>query len=504
MKKRIMHGSALRGLTTNPQSSSYEGMFGRMFRTILPADHNPADLIKLGQLMVAPKEDPPAGEDELDGEENLAIDAGYTYLGQFIDHDITFDPSSSLQKQNDPNGIVDFRTPRFDLDNIYGRGPDDQPYLYKDKSHKMLLGRPLTGGSSGARDLTRLNPANTTHADMPKRALIGDPRNDENVIISQLQGMFIRFHNKIVDILGEDVSFAEIQQEVRWHYQWVVLHDFLPTIVGQDKIYEILPHLKSAKSTIYEMKPRINFYHWRNSIYMPVEFSVGAYRFGHSMIRPIYRLNANIPRFPIFDFKNTANSLLGFRDFPDNWAINWDLFFSGKSVSVSGINRIHKSYKIDTSLVDPLGHLPATIAGHKVPSLAERNLLRGLSMGLSSGQNVARHMGITPIADKNLKIGKAADGEQQLDLIKEIPSFADNAPLWYYILAEAQHFNNGKCLGPVGGTIVAEVFIGMLLGDSHSFLSLYPNWKPRKEFLNEKTKKFGIRELIDQAISAKE
>lgn len=83
----------------------------------------------------------------MDDEENQGINAGYTYLGQFIDHDLTFDPASSLQKQDDPDALVDFRTPRFDLDNIYGRGPDDQPYLYEEDGRLLQLGRPLTGNS---------------------------------------------------------------------------------------------------------------------------------------------------------------------------------------------------------------------------------------------------------------------------------------------------------------------------------------------------------------------
>src|SRR6185437_15636315 len=115
----------------------------------------------------------------------------YTYFGQFIDHDLTFDPASSLQKQNDPDALVDYRTPRFDLDNVYGRGPDDQPYLYED-GRTFILGRKLSGAQANprARDLPRsaVNDAKSH----PHRAIIGDPRNDENVIVSQLQGLFHR------------------------------------------------------------------------------------------------------------------------------------------------------------------------------------------------------------------------------------------------------------------------------------------------------------------------
>lgn len=511
-----LHGAAARGLYTNPQSSSYEGMFGRMFRTIPSANHSDADLAALAHAMVAPPEVEQTPENEVDDEENQGIDAGYTYLGQFIDHDLTFDPSSSLQKQNDPNGIVDFRTPRFDLDNIYGRGPDDQPYLYKRDGRKMLLGRKLKGAENNknARDLPRSNPENTTDSTMSQRALIGDPRNDENVIVSQLQGIFLRFHNRMADLMP-DATFQEIQQQVRWHYQWMVLHDFLPKIVGDEIIKKILPHLENEeKFSILDKKPQLKFYHSKNDIFMPVEFSVAAYRFGHSMVRPIYRLNQTLEgRFMIFGHNPMEETLVGFREFPEDWAIDWDLFFNAGNTSKVGKGRTQKSYKIDSSLVDPLGNLPASVAGmHGIKSLSERNLLRGRSMGLPSGQDVARFMGIKPIDDKDLKIGKGTvkNSPDNKSILEISPNFSNNAPLWAYILAEAQNtsFNKKKgdnahfTLGPVGGTIVAEVFIGLLLGDSHSYLSLFPRWKPLSSMM--KGSNFGMRELIDEALLAEE
>jgi hypothetical protein len=288
------------------------------------------------------------------------------------------------------------------------------------------------------------------------------------------------------------------------------LNDFLPTIVGKKMVNEILPHLKSGKSILID-KPQLKFYHAKDNNYMPVEFSVAAYRFGHSMVRPIYRLNNFLNgRQLIFDHTGKHENLVGFREFAENWAINWDLFFDPGNAPIKGENRIQKSYKIDTSLVDPLGHLPESIGQH-IPSLAQRNLIRGLTMGLPSGQDVARFMGLEPIADKDLVIGKATkeDENTNLLLVTEIPNFKDNAPLWYYILAEAQHTwfkgNNDDPirLGQVGGRIVAEVFIGLLLGDSHSYISQFPNWKPNPDFLNTKGE-FGIRQLIDQAKKATE
>ena len=78
--------------------------------------------------------------------------------------------------------------------------------------------------------MLRSNLARTAAIPHPnKRAIIGDPRNDENVIVSRLQGLFLRLHNRFATQLGD---FAAAQTAVRWHYQWVVLNDYLPAIVG--------------------------------------------------------------------------------------------------------------------------------------------------------------------------------------------------------------------------------------------------------------------------------
>ncbi|MGC4099980.1 peroxidase family protein [Ferruginibacter sp.] len=477
------HG-IVRGLDSVARSSSFEGRFGRMFRT-LPAATWPEDALKkLAAAMSADAEESPTPENKSDDEENSGISAGYTYFGQFIDHDITFDPNSSLQKDNDVNGLVDFRTPRLDLDNVYGRGPDDQPYMYDNTGMKFLLGRQLTGAEAFAHNVKDLQRITTE----PKRAIIGDPRNDENVIVSQLQGAFLRFHNYLVETMPGS-SFSDVQREVRFHYQWAVLHDFLPTIIGQKMVDDIL-------------SGGLKFYKPRKEAYMPVEFSVAAYRFGHSMVRPIYRLSQTIPRFAIFS-NDPGSSLTGFREFPSNWAIDWRLFFNfGNNPNPLSPERIQPAYKIDTSLVNPLANLPASVGGN-IPSLPFRNLLRGLRMGLPCGQDVACKMNVTPIPDKNLKVGKATEGDTATNksIVDIDPSFKGKAPLWFYILAEAQQQfkknNTPIRLGEVGGRIVGEVLIGLLLNDSHSYLSMAPCWQPRHDLLLNG--KFSIAALIAAA-----
>ena len=533
------HGG-VRGDAALPRSAMFEGRFGRMFRGLPPAVWPEEALRKLGLEMIAEPErdevnrDLPkaAAEDPAktlqDEEENAGIPSGYTYLGQFIDHDITYDPASSLQKQNDPDALVDFRTPRLDLDNLYGRGPADQPYMFI--GNKFRLGAALMelDQASKRRDLPRYNDLDDPTG--PKRALIGDKRNDENVIVSQLQSTMLQFHNKLVDLFPAE-SFEDIQQRVRWHYQWIVANDFLVKICGQAIVDQILPH-RLEKRPSAEKEPKLQFYKYRNDAFMPVEFSAAAYRFGHSMVRPIYRLNTQLNggadpdaadadeirrglagRFFIFAGVQ-RRGLNGFDAFPRQWAIDWSLFFDiDGSGAKGGKERAQPSYKIDTSLVNPLGFLPEfskvvppapplTIeqlqAKPESPVLdpailATRNLLRGMAMRLPSGQDVADFMGLECVPDEDLRIGKAtiADHPKNPTVMSIDPCFKGSTPLWCYILAEAQAewydratAPGGKrdaepmTLGSVGQRIVAETLIGLLAADNSSYLRQCPNWEP--------------------------
>jgi hypothetical protein len=523
------HGKPLRGLMRTAASPNFQGRFGRMFRSLPAAHYGPTDvasraaLMKLGELMTAPFDPPKDGPDA----EESGIPALYTYLAQFIDHDITFDPMTTLIKHSDPDGLTDFRTPALDLDNVYGRGPNDQPYMY-DGGPKFLLGEPL---NNGANDLPR-NHAN------PSRALIGDPRNDENSIVSQLQGLMLRFHNRVVDD-HPNLDFPEIQKLVRFHYQWVVLHDFLPRIVRAS----VLHHLKTSEGK-YEQE-KLKFFHWRHEPFMPVEFSVAAYRLGHSMVRPGYRLNDDdktlLPIFPIPPNtlpdipQGIADGLTGFDKMKKERGIDWARFIDTEIRSfgteteppdlpdAATKKRLQFAYRIDTSVVTPLSVLPSAIVSDPPPSLPQRNLIRSFELGLPSGQEVARAMGVTPMPDDAIIIGKAVeqpnntgdDPDQkgtvaQLIAKGDLPNvFAGKCPLWTYILAEAfSHPDKVNIpatenkqittpqLGPVGGRIVAEVFLGMMFGDNDSFLCRHPNWEPTIK----KNGKFLLKDLVNYAL----
>jgi hypothetical protein len=516
------HGRLERGLESTPRSRLLQGRFGRIFRSLPPADFEDDALVKLARAMTDPTL-PVIPETQVDDQENFGLPAGYTYFGQFVDHDISFDPLSSLAKLNDPEGLTNFRTPALDLDGLYGRGPDDQPYMYESDGPKFILGRELTG--------RRINQSSDTTLtrDLPRfseRAIIGDKRNDENVIVSELHGLFLRYHNYLADrpfdahghVVKRQLTFTEIQQIVRWHYQWLVVFDYLPRIIGRDVVESILPHVTSGGS-IYDHPPRLHFYDYQNSPFMPVEFSGAAYRFGHSIVRPVYRLSAldlpskaNIPglngRKLVFS-RDVDEGLNGFREFPEQWGIDWDLFFDrlGRRISAEngrrGKNRVQPAYKIDSSLVNPLGFLPEfSKPGTNNPkgaeltnNLAYRNLKRGVALQLPTGQAVARLMGLVPLPDADLRVGKATakDIGRNKSIVQVDARFAGRAPLWFYILAEALDTWRRKVnalstdvrknavpttLGPVGGRIVGEVLIGLILGDGDSFLRMDPNWKP--------------------------
>jgi Animal haem peroxidase len=439
------HGTRPRGLRPPPLSPQFEGRFGRLFRKLPPAPALPRDEL---QELAASMREPEA--QQLD---NPDIAAGYTYFGQFVDHDITFDPASSLERENDPDALRNFRTPRFDLDSVYGSGPADEPFQYDQEQPGKLL----VGESNGQPDLPR-NAQGT--------ALIGDPRNDENIIVSGLQLVFLLLHNKLFDEVAADPSvpekrrFEETQQRVRWTYQWVLVNDFLRRLVGK----ELLTYLFGEDPTTGEPVFRLRHYKPRKNAFMPVEFSVAAYRFGHSQVRPVYDLNAKVTNRPIFapgDDVGELDDLRGGRPLPAAWAIDWSIFLpiGGSAPQLSRL--------IDTRLAAGLFDL-ARVPGDEPQSLAERNLVRGEQFQLPSGQDVARHLGVPPLSGA------------------ELGGAPEPTPLWFYVLRESEltpedpqdPATGGRRLGKVGGRIVAEVLLGILEADPKAWVNVDPAWQP--------------------------
>jgi hypothetical protein len=466
------HGELyLRGIGA-PRSTYYaSGRFGRLFPA-LPEFLPDSDAVRKALLTIGEaggimdgKDQP--GVENPENPENPDIPAGFTFLGQFIDHDITFDPTSSLERQIDPEAIANFRTPLLELDSVYGAGPRANPHLYDKESRgtKFLLDEGFP------RDLPR---------NSQKVALIADPRNDENLIVSQLHLAFLKFHNAVVDSIdpggtkSPDKVFQEAQRLIRWHYQWIVLHKFLPRVVGEKHMGAIF----AGGADFYNLKDNLRFYDWRNEPFIPVEFAVAAYRFGHSQVRPGYRVNADLVG-PIFrpnqDPSSEAPEDLSGGKRADRRFVDWKNFFK-----LNGDDP-QNSRRIDTKLSSPLFNLPFTPV-NLPPSLAQRNLLRHLTFSLPSGQEVARAMGIKP-----LRVGE----------FKELEEFGMDAatPLWYYVLREAELLAEGRHLGDVGGRIVAEVLVGLLLGDRLSFIRRDPRWRPTLGTYRD----FGIEDLLNVA-----
>jgi hypothetical protein len=376
--------------------------------------------------------------------------AGTTFMGQFIDHDITFDTTSAMGVPTDPGSTPNARTPSLDLDSVYGAGPVASPQLYDPLDHAKL--RIDTGGIF--EDLPRTS-------DGTNSAIIADPRNDENLMIAGLQCAFIRFHNNAVEWARAngyaDSAYEQARQLTTWHYHWLVLHEFLPQVVGQALVDDVL------KKGRRFYKPRLR------EGFIPVEFQAAAYRFGHSMVRPSYRANlrgdVGNPFFAmVFDPAGEGQAdpvdLRGGARSPRRF-IGWQTFFD------FGDGEVKPNKKIDTKISTPLFDLPlGAIATHDTPqALPQRNLLRQLTWSLPSGQDLAKAMDVEKLTPNELRELKPY-------------GFEKSTPLWYYVLREAELRADGLTLGKVGGRIVAEVLIGLIQSDPSSYLAQQPAWTP--------------------------
>jgi hypothetical protein len=512
-----------------------------------------AQLLALANLM---KGEVDTVKDGADPEENLWVPAGYTYFGQFVDHDLTFDSTSSLNVADVPDSADEqsripsnLRTPRLDLDCVYGDGPDAQPFMYADDGATLLYGG--TGQPTHQANPDGMITSETASWDLLRapngRAIIGDKRNDENSIVCQIQLGFVKYHNAVVRRLnGEDAKtwntpyklFASAQNEVRWTYQRLVIEDFLPRIVNCDVFADLRGKTVEARKDSYALyikDLRAN---------LPGEFVAAAYRFAHSGVRTGYRLNRHT-KLSIFPASNDTNqasdSLLGFDPLPKHHVIDkWSRFFPltgpGGDIGMMGrvaaddtphpAPRMQFAYKIDPTLVDPLGVLPPGVAGGATddvknkfkeqklslpnpdrPSLALLNLMRGNSYDLPTGQDVFAALAVkglrpTPMTPDLLVVRTAIGNKTPSGGDKPVPHFQwtpidkallDATPLWFYILAEAQAplvgaivpDGEGKFpetvllngtgartqLGWVGGRIVAEVFYGILDSDKESIFN---------------------------------
>jgi hypothetical protein len=397
------------------------GRYGRMFD--LPSLE--ADESRLQQLGRA------GGFcDGSDCEGEADVEAGWPFFGQYVAHDLTAD-RSPLRSHSDLGALRNMRSPRANLESLYGGGPIGSPYMYmRDDPAKLLL----------------------VDGDLPRNAegvaLIGDPRNDVHLFVTEMQISFAKTHNRLVerfryDGTPEGALFDEARRALAWHYQWLIVNDFLPGLVGQPLVDDL-------------QRSGARFYRPQGEPFIPVEFADAAYRYGHSQIRQLYQLAEGIGSYPVFP------DLIGFRPL-DGRRLDWAFFFD-----VPGRGRAQRAKRIDGLLPTSLIQLPEAITGAvdrpSYRSLAARDLERGQGTGLPSGEAVARLIDADVLSDKALGLRAAG--------------WTGETPLWLYILREAAVREKGNRLGEVGGRIVAEVLYGVIQEDPESYLALEPGWTP--------------------------
>lgn len=478
---REMNRSSLRALSGHGDP----GKFGRMFAFLDPLVVPDDALFDLATAMKDATPDDALGD-------NPGVPAGFTYLGQFVDHDITLDLTPLDGQRADPLATENFRTPALDLDALYGLGAAQQPFLFqRDPATgkvipKMLIGRASASPSPGGIQLPDL--PNDLPRNSVGRAVIGDERNDENLVVAQTHLAFLKFHNKIVDMLQANGSgltggalFDEARRIATWHYQWIVLFDFVERLTEPGLVNKIREEGR-------------RFYRFKTTPYIPVEFSAAAYRLGHSMVREAYDHNRVFNSAPgafapgtlglLFHFTGKSGAILGdmaasvpdgafpppgaTERLPSNWVIDWRRFFDFGAALEPGV-KVNATRKLDPFIVPALHSLPGEGGREKV--LPFRNLRRGVQLELPSGQDVAYAMGFEPLAPADVASGP--DGAAA-----EAHGLHLTTPLWFYILKEAQVRHGGARLGPVGSTIIAETFLGLVHGDHKSFMWLRSNWTP--------------------------
>jgi hypothetical protein len=380
------------------------GTFGRMFGDQPAARFADTDLRDLAQTML---EQQALGQP--DNNSSFVV-------GQFVDHDMTLDTSPSPDAPINIRSLDNDRNGNLDLDSVYGAGPTETPALYEaDKKHLKV------GISNGIPDVPR-------NAD--GSAILGDGRNDENLVIVQLHAAFLRFHNRLVD---QGMSFAQARLTTVRQWQWLILNEYLPRFVGN--VARIPNRYKPGN---------------KNDPVLPVEFTAACFRFGHSQIRNAYQLNDDAAARVVFApgtltdlLADNPRTLLGGRFIPADGGIDWGEFFDIPGADPDPDP--NRGRRIDTHLSPPLFGLPigSVVAGGGSNVLGFRNMTRASAYGVPSYEDVARALGITPI-----------------NVRAEVPTlpaaFTTKTPLWFGMLAESESLG-GQKLGPTCGRIINEV-----------------------------------------------
>ena len=378
--------------------------------------------------------------------------------------------------------LLQARSPSLDLDSLYGAGPDDpgSEKFYEDDGIHLKAGKAiaLEGGFMPGFDLPR-GAGSTTKA--KRKAIIPDPRNDENLAVAQTHAAMIRFHNRVVDTLPSSVPVAKRFERARGivtrHYQWMLRTDYLPRICAAGVVNDVFSNGRKA----FEVGVTPT-----DVPTMPIEFSVASFRLGHSMIRRAYNWNK------IFDFgSGTLDYLFIFSAGSGN--LGGALFLDGTWVAdfrrlydfseagrdgPGGPGREVQPRDADRHEArSPLRDLPGFPADEN--DLALRNFKRAKMVRLATGQQMAtflksKGVTLTKLTAEQIREGK--NGATLEDLTQAMrTNLVKDTPLWFYILREAE-LNQGRLKG-VGARIVAETFHRAMEG-SNSIVR-HPTWRPK-------------------------
>ena len=434
------------------------------------------NLIKIGREMAA------------GGGGAAGIPAGFTYLGQFVDHDLTFDKTQVTDQTNlSPAQMLQGRSPALDLDSLYGAGPADpkSAKFYESDGLHLKMGKTVPGDGVPAKDGFDL-PRGLGNTQAKKRkAVIPEPRNDENLAVAQTHLAFIRFHNRVVDTLPASVpdaqKFATARELVTKHYQWMLRTDYLPRICAQGVVSNVF---NQNKRKVFEVDATPT-----DVPTMPLEFSIAGFRLGHSMIRQTYNWNRIFDNGTgfleyLFEFSNGGGDLAFEPRLQASWIADfrrlYDFGEAGKQNLVVPAGKFNRAMRINTALVDPLKHLPSKTFGGSdamgfddpLRNLAFRNLRRARLVRLATGQQMVQFMKQKGVNVTKLTKAQIRDGQNGADLSlltgAQRDAMLKNTPLWFYILREAE-FNAGKLKG-VGARIVVETFHRAMEGSAHSIV----------------------------------
>ena len=412
------------------------------------------------------------------------IPAGYTYLGQFIDHDLTFDKTNVMLGENvSPTQLLQARSPSLDLDSMYGASPTDpgSAKFYEADGLHLKMGKTAAVGGIPAKDGFDLPRGAGTTAAAKRQAVIPDPRNDENLAVAQSHLAFIRFHNRVVDTLPASVPpaqrFAQAREIVTKHYQWMLRTDYLPRICARRVVNSVFSGGRKA------FEPGAGP---TDVPTMPIEFSVAAFRLGHSMIRRAYNWNKIFDDGSgsldlLFVFSGGSGDLGGGQRLPSNWIADFRRLYDFKEAGRANLavpeGKFNRAMRIDTTLVTTLKDLPGFPVAEA--NLAFRNLTRANMVTLATGQQMVTFLKNKGVTLTKLTKAQIRDGNNgaELDALTQSQRAAlvQDTPLWFYVLREAE-LNQGKLKG-VGARIVAETFHRAMEGSQASIVR-DPAWRP--------------------------